>query len=622
MDTTTMNPNQIELEEHEKIILSENPSEKSPESNNQTNDPSLTNSFPRTGFTSENFKIEVNGLPKFFGIGESKKLFRKLGLKAHKFKPVGGKNARYMFVNFSDEEEKLRAIKVLDGLKLKGSYLKAFSANAAKDPLIKQRENDCAAKKQDISETALNTNIDKSAADRIAEAVCPLWVSYPAYEDQLEQKLKGVKVLMNTLRKEYFKQLPILSTTKQPDLLGSDAVAKVGTIVPSPVVNGYRNKCEFSIGNHHESQECRPIVGFRLSSYKKGSIAVAEMYHLPQVSDKMKGVVKHFQEFIQKGEGGWILQPYEQITQQGYWRQLTVRSSRNGNLMVLVILHPQLLTGEEKDRIRSTIINSFDKLKNSTLEVSSLHIQFLGQKGKGTEDPPIELLSGSECISETLMDGQLAFKISPQSFFQVNVEAAENLYNVCADLAGINDGSKEPLLELSEPKLSILFDVCCGTGTIGLCLANRCHKVIGVDCVPEAVANAKENAKRNGVLNAEFHTGRAEFLLPELLKKETEDNQSRRVVAIVDPPRAGLHPKAITALRAAKEIQTLVYVSCDAKAAMQSLISLGRPPSNTFKGDPFVPRRIVPVDLFPHTSHVEVVIEFKRMPLIQMANKY
>ena len=584
----------------------------------------ISDNCQRKGFTSENFKIEINGLPKFFGVGEAKKLFKKLGLKAHKFKPVGGKSAKYMFVNFSDDDEKLRAIKMIDGFKLKGSCLKAFSSNAAKDPLLKQRETNMGSKDSEAEQSELAETIDKPASDRIAEAVCPLWVSCPIYEDQLKQKLNGVNKLMHKLRSECLRQLPILSTANQLLPNGIKDVAKVEEMVPSPVVNGYRNKCEFSIGKHPENEEY--VVGFRLTSYKKGSVAVVGIDHLPQVSSNMKQVVKHFQELVQNGEGGWKLEPYEQIAQQGYWRQLTVRSSRNGNLMVLVVIHPQATNDEEKNLIKSKLVAHFNKLKDTKSEITSLHIQFLGQIAKGSEDAPVELLSGSDCIAETLMGGKLTFHISPQSFFQINVEGAENLYNVCAELAGLSSDANAVSNTSNEKSNSsgstILFDVCCGTGTIGLCLASRCHKVIGVDCVPEAVENANNNAQRNGVTNAKFYAGRAECILGDLLKKETaEDNENRKIVAIVDPPRAGLHPKAITALRSATEIKTLVYVSCDAKAAMQSFISLGNPPSNRFKGDPFVPRRVVPVDLFPHTPHVELVILFERMPLIEMANK-
>lgn len=89
-------------------------------------------------------------------------------------------------------------------------------------------------------------------------------------------------------------------------------------------------------------------------------------------------------------------------------------------------------------------------------------------------------------------------------------------------------------------------------------------------------------------------------------------HNSEKIVAIVDPPRAGLHPKAVHALRASS-VQTLVYISCDAKAAMANFLSLGRPASNTMPGAPFVPKKVIPVDLFPHTNHFELVILFERL---------
>ena len=99
-------------------------------------------------------------------------------------------------------------------------------------------------------------------------------------------------------------------------------------------------------------------------------------------------------------------------------------------------------------------------------------------------------------------------------------------------------------------------------------------------------------------------------MLPELLKKHKHE----KTVAIVDPPRAGLHPKAIFALRASN-VNTLVYVSCDAKAAMNNFIDLGRQTSKAYKGEPFVPKKVIPVDLFPHTKHFELIILFERFPL-------
>ena len=566
----------------------------------------------RKGFTSENFKIEVNGLPKFFGVGEAKKLFKKLKLNSHKFKPVGGASARYMFVNFSNEDDKNQAIKILDGYKLKGSTLRAFSANAAKDPLLKHRDTN-SHNHQNSSE---NNQETKPASDRIAEAVCPLWAKCSSYEEQLKLKLEDVQRLMRKLRGEYLRQLPLLKDiNNQNNTNVNETIAKIEPIVPSPVINGYRNKCEFSIGKHPESGEI--VVGFRLASYKKGSLSVVDIGHLPQVSDKMKKIVLYFQKLVRNGDGELKLDPYDPLSQTGYWRQLTVRTSRNGGIMVLIVIHPQSLDEDRRTLIKQNLVMYFDRLKNTPEEVSSLQVQFFGQKEKGSEDPPFELLSGTSSISETLMEEKLAFQISPQSFFQVNVKSAENLYNVCAKLAGLENQQSDTHSGLRS---TVLFDVCCGTGTIGLCLASRCKKVIGVDCVTEAVDNANDNAKFNNVLNAKFHSGRAEFILGELLKHESlESNSEQKIVAIVDPPRAGLHPKAIKALRAATEIHTLVYVSCDANAAMQSLIDLGRPPSNTYRGDPFIPKKVVPVDLFPHTNHIELVILYERMPLIQMA---
>jgi len=547
----------------------------------------------REGFTSEIFKIEMNNLPKFFSVGQAKKLFKKLGLEVHKFKPVGH-NARYMFVNFANEDDRSKAIEKLNGFKIKGNKLKAFAANAAKDPMLKIRSSDNGRDQDQAEDT-------RPAKERLAEAVCSLG-NLP-YQEQLSHKLKEVKDLAAKLRNDYCRQLPLLKP---------EEVAIVDDFIPSPVVNGYRNKCEFTIGYHPETNEV--TVGFRLASYKKGSVGVVEADHLPIVSDLMKSVVKYFQAFVR--ESGYA--PFNHFEHSGHWKQLTLRTNRAGDVMAWAVLHPQEMSTQQQRELADKVKNYFSADKSAghlDKPLTSLYIQFMGQKQKGSDDPPVELLSGSPAIAETLMNGRLKFEISPQSFFQVNVAGAEKLYSLCADLMKTPDNSgRKPLL----------FDVCCGTGTIGLCLADQSDRVVGVDIVEEAVVNARKNAKQNGVTNAEYHAGRAEHLLPELLKRGICEEESGAgagsappPVAIVDPPRAGLHHKAVQALRASPNLRRLVYVACDAKAAYQSLVSLGKPPSNAFPGDPFVPRRIIPVDLFPHTRHYELAILFDRIQLIR-----
>ena len=113
-----------------------------------------------------------------------------------------------------------------------------------------------------------------------------------------------------------------------------------------------------------------------------------------------------------------------------------------------------------------------------------------------------------------------------------------------------------------------------------------------------------------------FSTGPAENVLPGLLKK----NPGKKTVAIVDPPRAGLHPRAVSALRSSG-VQSFVYISCDANAAMKNFVAFGRPTSRAFPGDPFIPRRAIPVDLFPHANHFELIILFDRLPLRDIIDK-
>lgn len=209
--------------------------------------------------------------------------------------------------------------------------------------------------------------------------------------------------------------------------------------------------------------------------------------HLPIVSDTMKSVAKHFQTFVRTS--GY--EPYDNIAQTGHWKQLTVRQGvRNNDLLVWAVIHPHDLTEEKKKVIQDSLCQHFEAFEPS---VTSLNIQFLGQRQKGKPEPPVECIKGQKFIIERLMD--LTFKISPQAFFQINTNTAEKLFQEVSKVASLD-------------KDTVLFDVCCGTGTIGLCLSSMVKEVHGIDIVEEAINDANANAKANGVTNAEFHAGK------------------------------------------------------------------------------------------------------------------
>jgi len=161
---------------------------------------------------------------------------------------------------------------------------------------------------------------------------------------------------------------------------------------------------------------------------------------------------------------------------------------------------------------------------------------------------------------------------------------------------------------LCANKSAVVLDVCCGVGTIGLCMARRCRQVIGLELVPEAVISAQQNAELNDLKNASFHVGKAEDVLPGVLAGLGADVDE--ICAIVDPPRPGLHPQVLLALRACKRLTRVVYISCNPDSLVDDVVRLTTP-SDT-DDDPLVPIRAVAVDMFPHTVHCEMILCLER----------
>ena len=156
---------------------------------------------------------------------------------------------------------------------------------------------------------------------------------------------------------------------------------------------------------------------------------------------------------------------------------------------------------------------------------------------------------------------------------------------------------------------TILLDIYSGTGSIGLSLASKVKKLIGIEIVEDAVLDARKNASENGISNAEFVCGKAEEALAQVLK-QIETGQTP--LAIVDPPRSGLHHNAVKLIRGCSSINHLVYVSCNQNSMVNDVIGFCKASSNKFPGQPFEPKYVLSVDMFPHTEHCEAIMLLTR----------
>ncbi|XP_054852108.1 tRNA (uracil-5-)-methyltransferase homolog A [Eublepharis macularius] len=545
-------------------------------------------------FTSEIYKVEIQNLPKYIGFNEVKKFLAKYGLNPHKIKLLGRQT--FAFVTFKTEEERDKAMKVLHGVLWKNRNLSVRLAKPKADPIMKKRRREeedegeeevkehAAAKCPSLSKDGREEPLSK----QIADVVTPLW--NVLYEEQLAKKKQECEQVLLKLTREIGNNnralLPWLFIQKEKY---SGLCCALEGVKASPSQTEYRNKCEFLIGIGPNQED--KSVGFRLGKYKGGTCAVVEPFdtiHIPEVAKK---IVKAFQDYIRSTP----YSVYSPETYDGHWKQLTVRTSRNGHIMAIAYFNPQKLNKEELTELQSSLAKHFTEGLGKDSGITSLYFVQEGQrKSPNREDLALEHIAGDKYIYEDLLG--LKFRISPHAFFQVNTQAAEVLYSTIQDWAQVSQDTT-------------VLDVCCGTGSIGISLAKKVKKVVGIELCQEAVEDARVNAQLNELNNVEFHSGKAEDLVPYLVNSLALQDS----ITIVDPPRAGLHSKVILAIRKAEHLKKLIYVSCNPRAAMNNFVDLCRAPSNRVKGSPFRPVRAMAVDLFPQTMHCELLLFFERI---------
>ena len=347
--------------------------------------------------------------------------------------------------------------------------------------------------------------------------------------------------------------------------LGGFADPPLEPIVPARSVYGYRNKLEYSFSHGEDGI----VLGFHRAGRWDEVIDVEECLLTTDTGNAIREAVKEWA----RAEG---LEPYDQESQAGYLRHLVVREGRNtGQVLVLLVTAP----GERFDA--DFLVETLTRFP----AVSSIHWAVNDRPAEVT-NLPTRLLWGEPWIEEELLG--LRFRIRPNAFLQTNTEMAETLYALAREAVGLTGNET-------------VYDLYCGTGTIGLALAADAGSVWGVEISEESVACAIDNAEANGVSNARFFAGNVGQSLEEL-----GEHAGTPDVVVVDPPRAGLAGKALRrtgALGAAR----IVYVSCNPTTLASDLAVL-----RDEYGYDLV--RCTPVDMFPHTPHIESVSLLTRAP--------
>ncbi|KAI9248559.1 S-adenosyl-L-methionine-dependent methyltransferase [Phascolomyces articulosus] len=492
---------------------------------------------------------------------------------------------RYAFVNFESEEAAQELMKKLEGVDFKKKTLTTEYSLVNKEAY---RERFQSKQKERIEQVENDT---RTHAERLADQVTPL--HRIPYEEQLTKKHKTGIAHLNRFKRR-MTQLQDLNDASKAQIAW--AFEKNGLPfeildpIASPEINGYRTKCEFTIGR---SPEGEPTVGFLLGLYRHGITSVLspdDCLHVPDVS---KQIASTMQEYVRHSE----YPVYDRVEKIGVWRSMMVKAQKTGDVLILVQLKASDLSEEQLAKEKKKLTEYWTEFGNKDkINVKTLLLQVWDGDSNGiTEKGRTETLIGDGYVYEEILGCR--FRLSSSAFFQVNTPATELLYTKCAEWCNIDKNKKTTLL-----------DLCCGTGTIGITMARTVDRVIGIEMIADAIVDAKANAEMNNIANVQYHASKVEEKIDVVTNEKNEE-----VVAVLDPPRNGVHSTVIRAVRESPQIRKVIFISCDAYQAMQNFISLCRPTSNRFKGMPFRPTRAVSIDLFPHTEHCELLIEFVRI---------
>ncbi|XP_035222846.1 tRNA (uracil(54)-C(5))-methyltransferase homolog-B-like [Stegodyphus dumicola] len=381
-----------------------------------------------------------------------------------------------------------------------------------------------------------------------------------------------------------------LHSNKVPITLGPDKLpCPVELVLPSPVIDSYRNKDEFSIGPGVDGSE--KTVGFYVNSgVDHPSKYCINPDEISIIKDSHKALIKDFQNYIRQSS----LPASIMHDDGGYWRNISVRSNEKNDLMAVVVMNPQALTKEELQTEKEKLKNYFSTIPKS-YNLRSLYFQACSLSSPGHEQAPFELLLGEPCVIEEL--NGLKLRISPGSYFLTNTKIVES----------VND----TLLKLCKVKNSTtVIDVCCGIGPLSLSFSRKVKRCIGIDASAEAINDANVNAAANNKGNVDFIQGCVEHLLKIILNDAFHED----LLVVINPSKINLRKTIVNSLRECKHLKKIIYISTKPQNSLEDFVQLCKPCGlRDHFGKPFYPILAVPVDFFPQTDHFGLILMLQRL---------
>ena len=370
-----------------------------------------------------------------------------------------------------------------------------------------------------------------------------------------------------------YKQKQVTDNLKR---IGKIELPEISPILGSKKTQCYRNKLEFTFSNKRwlTQQEVAEdvkydqmnAVGFHIPNAFDKVLAIEKCWLQDDISNRIRNAARDYAY-----EHNYSFQNLR--THEGMLRNIIVRTSTTGELMVIVVCHIE--RDEEMDLFKALLQHLADKFP----EITSL-LYIINNKVNDTiTDLDVHVFRGNDHIFEE-MEG-LRFKVGPKSFYQTNSEQAYELYKVARNFAGLTGNE-------------LVYDLYTGTGTIANFVSRQARQVIGIEYVPEAIEDAKVNSQINGITNTLFFAGD----MKDMLTQDFINQYGRPDVIITDPPRAGMHQDVIDVILFA-EPKRIVYVSCNPATQARDLQLLDVKYRVT---------AVQPVDMFPHTHHVENVV--------------